>query len=117
MLRTVNECLFCRIASGDSPARLLFGDDDILVFHDITPQAPVHILVIPRRHISSLAATSADDRPLLGSLLVAAVEAARVCGVADGYRLVVNSGDAAGQSVPHLHVHVLGGRSFRWPPG
>ncbi len=113
----MTDCPFCRIAAGQAPARILFETDDVLAFHDIAPQAPVHVLVVPRRHIPSLAATQPEDRQLLGSLLAAATEAARRCGVAEGYRVVVNSGRAAGQSVHHLHLHVLGGRGLRWPPG
>lgn len=110
-------CTFCRIAAGELPARVVFEREDVLALHDISPQAPVHVLVIPKRHVASLSAVSTADLQLLGSLLLAAAEAARRCGVADAFRLVVNTGADAGQSVFHLHLHVLGGRPFRWPPG
>ncbi len=113
----MRDCPFCAIADGRLPARILFSNEELLAFHDIAPQAPVHVLVVPRRHIPAVAAATAEDQSLLGSLLLAAGEAARRAGIGDGFRLVVNSGAAAGQSVPHLHVHVLGGRSLGWPPG
>ena len=111
-------CIFCRVADGTAPARILFQDDEVVAFHDITPRAPVHVLVIPRRHIASLASAGDDDRRLLGTLVAAAAEAARRTGVAEtGYRVVTNVGARAGQSVLHLHLHVLGGRPLGWPPG
>ncbi|MGE5236832.1 MAG: histidine triad nucleotide-binding protein [Acidobacteriota bacterium] len=111
-------CIFCRIASGSIRARLLFEDDELLAFHDLSPQAPVHVLVIPRRHIASLADSSVDDRELLGKLLLACGEVARRTGISDdGFRVVTNTGARSGQSVFHLHFHVIGGRSMRWPPG
>lgn len=113
----MTKCPFCAIAEGRLPARVVLSDEDVLAFHDIAPQAPVHVLVIPRRHIPALADASPEDQRLLGALLLAAAEAARRCGVGYGFRLVVNSGAAVGQSVGHLHVHVLGGRAMRWPPG
>jgi histidine triad (HIT) family protein len=114
----MDDCLFCRIAAGTVPARVLFADDEVVVFHDIAPQAPVHLLVIPRRHITSLAHAQEGDGVMLGTLLAHAAEAARRSGLtADGYRVVVNTGANAGQAVPHLHLHVLGGRPMGWPPG
>ena len=111
-------CPFCRVAEGTAPARLVFADDEIVAFHDIAPRAPVHVLVIPRRHIVSLAHTSRTDGDLLGRLLAAAAEAARQTGVAaTGYRVVANTGAEGGQTVAHLHLHVLGGRPMSWPPG
>jgi histidine triad (HIT) family protein len=111
-------CLFCRIASGSIRARLVLEDEDFVAFHDLSPQAPVHVLVIPRRHVSSLAGAAAEDRELLGRLLLACGEVARQTGIHDdGYRVVTNSGARSGQSVFHLHFHVLGGRSMHWPPG
>ena len=104
-------CIFCRIAAGDVPAQLVYHDDDVTVFHDANPQAPVHLLVVPNRHITSLAEASADDGDLLGKLLLACAEAARRAGIADsGFRVVTNTGTDAGQAVFHLHLHVLGGR-------
>lgn len=95
----------------------MFTNDEVVAFRDIAPKAPVHILVIPRRHVTSLAVATPEDGELLGRLLLAAAEAARRCGVDDGFRVVVNSGSAAGQSVFHIHLHVLGGRRLAWPPG
>jgi len=111
-------CLFCRIAAGDAPGRLLYEDDRVVAFRDINPQAPVHILVIPRKHIASLAEADAAEEGLLGHLLRVGVEMARKAGILDdGFRTVINTGELAGQSVFHVHVHVLGGRAMRWPPG
>lgn len=114
----MESCPFCRVAQGTAPARVVFADDEVLAFHDIAPRAPVHLLVIPRRHIASLAHASQGDLDLLGKLLAAAAEAARQAGIADsGYRVVANSGAEGGQTVAHLHLHVLGGRPMGWPPG
>jgi histidine triad (HIT) family protein len=114
----MESCVFCRVAEGAAPARVLFTDEDVVAFHDMAPRAPVHVLVIPRRHITSLASAAQDDHRILGKLLLAAAEAARRTGIAEtGYRVVTNSGSSAGQSVFHLHVHVLGGRPMGWPPG
>jgi histidine triad (HIT) family protein len=113
-----NDCLFCKIAAGDIPAKLVYQDADLVAFRDINPVAPTHILLIPRRHVASLADTAAGDRALLGSLLWAASQLARDEGLAeDGYRVVTNTGANAGQSVPHLHFHLIGGRAMHWPPG
>ncbi len=117
MLRAVEGCPFCRIAGGDSRAKVLFADDDVVAFHDIAPKAPVHLLVIPRRHIASLAEATSEDASLLGKLLLAAAEAARRSGTVDAFRVVANTGARSGQSVFHVHLHVLGGRHLAWPPG
>lgn len=110
------DCLFCRIVSGAIPAKIVAQSDDCIAFRDIDPQAPVHVLVIPRRHIASLDAL--DDPALLGPLAAMAAKVAREEGVASsGYRAVINTGADAGQSVAHLHMHVLGGRRMKWPPG
>jgi histidine triad (HIT) family protein len=115
---TDNDCLFCRIAAGKIPADIVEQDDQVICFRDVSPKAPTHLLLIPRRHIASAADLSADHADLLGRLFEMAARVARSEGVADsGYRLVTNSGPAAGQSVPHLHFHLLGGRSLGWPPG
>jgi histidine triad (HIT) family protein len=114
---TDGDCLFCRIASRDVPAQLVLDRDDVLAFRDVNPQAPTHILVIPKEHIASLEAVGDHHGPLLSNLVAAANEVAREDGVAGGFRLVTNIGRAAGQSVDHLHLHVLGGRSLTWPPG
>ncbi len=114
----MESCVFCRVAEGAAPAHLLFADDDVIAFHDVAPRAPVHVLVIPRRHIASLDAAGTGDTGILGALLLAAAEVARRTGIAEtGYRVVTNTGAGAGQSVFHLHVHVLGGRRMAWPPG
>ena len=114
---TNGDCLFCRIVSKDVPAQVVLDRDDVLAFRDVNPQAPTHILVIPKKHIPSLEALGDRHGALLTSLVAAANEVAREDGVAGGYRLVTNIGRAAGQSVDHLHLHVLGGRGFTWPPG
>ena len=108
------DCIFCQIASGAMATPLVYEDEEIVAFRDIQPQAPVHLLVVPRRHIGSL--KEADDERLLGRLLAAARKAAASAGLAQ-YRVVINTGAEAGQSVPHLHLHVLGGRVMAWPPG
>ena len=113
-----NDCLFCKIVAGDIPSKLVYQDADLVAFRDINPVAPTHILLIPRRHVASLADTAPGDRELLGSLLLAASQLARDEGLAeDGYRVVTNTGANAGQSVPHLHFHLIGGRAMHWPPG
>jgi len=112
----MTDCLFCRIAAGEIPARIVHQDADVVAFHDISPQAPTHILVIPRRHLESLSAARTEDRELLGRLLATAAEIAGAAKL-DSWRLVANTGADAGQSVFHLHLHVLGGRRFSWPPG
>lgn len=112
------DCLFCRIVSGEQEADVVAEGDSWLAFRDINPQAPTHVLVVPRRHVGSVDELDDADRDLAGELLLAARRVAREEGVADdGYRLVANSGRRAGQSVLHLHFHVLGGRSMKWPPG
>ena len=112
----MSDCLFCRIVAGDIPATVVWESDDYLAFRDIEPQAPTHVLVIPRRHVASL--DQADDGALLGGALLAAAEVARQEGIAaSGYRTVINTNADARQTVFHLHVHVLGGRGMDWPPG
>lgn len=111
------DCLFCKIASGAIPVERLYEDDRVLVFPDINPQAPTHVLLIPKQHIPSHAESAAEDAGLMGHLLWAAAEVARSRKLTDGYRLVINSGPDAGQSVDHLHLHLLGGRPMAWPPG
>ena|SRR5215210_6768801 len=112
------DCLFCRIAATEVPAEIVHDDDLVLAFRDVSPKAPTHLLVIPRRHITSAADLGDDDAEMLGRLFSVAAQLARDEGVAEnGYRLVTNVGPAAGQSVAHLHFHLLGGRSLGWPPG
>jgi histidine triad (HIT) family protein len=111
------ETIFSRIIRREIPARIEHEDDLCLAFHDVAPQAPVHLLVIPKQPIPSLVEVTDADSPLLGHLVAVASSLARKLGLGDGYRLVVNCGRDGGQSVDHLHVHLLGGRSLGWPPG
>jgi histidine triad (HIT) family protein len=112
------DCPFCRIAAGDLPADIVLSSDDVVAFRDINPQAPVHVLVVPRRHVANLAELTTSDRELAGRLMETATRIAQQEGVAEsGYRIVINTGPHAGQAVHHLHVHVLGGRPMAWPPG
>jgi len=113
----VMSCLFCKIVEGSIPATPVYQDEQCLAFPDINPQAPVHVLVIPRKHIASLAEAEKTDEALLGHLLWAAAEVARMKALANGYRVVISTGRDGGQTVDHLHVHVLGGRAMHWPPG
>jgi histidine triad (HIT) family protein len=110
-------CPFCGIAAGDIPATVVHETARTLAFRDLNPVAPTHVLVIPRDHFADVAELSAADPGYLAEVLAAAVDVARQEGLTGGYRLVTNTGDDAGQSVHHLHVHVLGGRSLGWPPG
>ena len=111
------DCLFCLIAAGRASASIVYQDDHIVAFRDIHPAAPVHILLIPRKHIENVTDMQKDDTDILGRLLLAAGEIAASEGIHSGYRLVTNSGVKAGQSVFHLHFHLLGGRRMSWPPG
>jgi histidine triad (HIT) family protein len=112
------DCLFCKIIAGDVPSTKVYEDDASFAFRDISPAAPTHVLVIPRRHVENAHHITTEDGDLLASLLTAAQEVARQEGIADsGYRLVFNVGDDALNSVPHLHLHVIGGRRMGWPPG
>jgi histidine triad (HIT) family protein len=111
-------CLFCKVANKEIAAKILFEDEELVAFSDIRPVAPTHALIIPKRHIPSLDQTSLADAALLGHLLLAAQRAAKEAGIdASGWRAVINNGADAGQSVFHVHVHVLGGRPMAWPPG
>lgn len=112
-----NQCLFCRIASGDIPATIVAEGEHWIAFRDIEPQAPVHVLIISRRHVVSLDSLSSEERDLAGDLTLAAAQVARLEGVEGGYRVVTNIGEQGGQSVFHLHFHVMGGRGMSWPPG
>ncbi|HEX3818312.1 MAG TPA: histidine triad nucleotide-binding protein [Chthoniobacterales bacterium] len=110
--------LFEKIVAREIPAEIVFEDDDVLAFHDVDPKAPVHVLVIPKRVIPRLSEAKAADESLLGKLILTAAKVADDLGVAEsGYRIVINSGPDAGESVPHLHVHLLGKRKLAWPPG
>jgi len=111
-------CLFCRIASGEIPAKKAYEDSDVVAFHDVNPQAPTHVLVIPRKHIPSLNDLTDADQSVIGTTMLRAATIARDLNLDDdGYRLVINTGPAAGQTVFHIHVHILGGRNLGWPPG
>ncbi|HVT02799.1 MAG TPA: histidine triad nucleotide-binding protein [Thermoanaerobaculia bacterium] len=118
MGNTNDRCLFCRIAAGEIPAKIVYQDSDIVAFEDINPQAPTHLLVVPRKHIGSLDDLTVADHALIGMVVHKISEIARLNHLnSDGYRLVVNCGEAAGQTVFHIHFHLLGGRTFTWPPG
>jgi diadenosine tetraphosphate (Ap4A) HIT family hydrolase len=110
----MSECLFCGIVSGRIPSKKVFEDDATFAFEDIAPRAPTHVLIVPRRHIDTIGDTG--DEALVGRVFLTAAKIARERGLED-YRLVVNNGEGAGQTVFHLHVHLLGGREFHWPPG
>lgn len=110
-------CLFCRIANGEIPADKVLETPEVVVFRDINAQAPTHVLAIPRRHVPAFSALTEADAPLLGQLAAALNQVAREAGLSDGFRVVCNNGPAAGQSVDHLHLHLLGGRDLNWPPG
>jgi histidine triad (HIT) family protein len=114
----MQNCLFCKIAEGTIPCEKVYEDELVLAFKDINPAAPVHILIIPKKHIDSLNAVNDSDSAILAHILITAKKLAKESGIADnGYRLVNNCGDHGGQTVKHIHFHLLGGRSLNWPPG
>ncbi len=113
----MSECVFCKIVAGQIPSEKAFEDEQVVAFHDLRPQAPVHVLLVPRKHIASLNDAIDEDREVLARLLLAARKLAADLGVGAAYRLVNNCGAGAGQSVFHLHFHLLGGRPLHWPPG
>jgi histidine triad (HIT) family protein len=113
----VTECIFCQIAAEQIPAKIVYRSSDIVAFHDVTPQAPAHILVIPIKHITSVSHAQASDADLIGRLITTASQIAKDQQLDRGYRLVINTGPHGGQSVDHLHIHILGGRQMHWPPG
>lgn len=110
-------CLFCRIIEGEIPATKVYEDESCIAFRDINPQAPTHVLVIPRKHIASIKDMTVDDETLLGHVLMVCGEVAKQENLEDGFRTVINTGEGVGQSVFHIHAHVLGGRPMAWPPG
>lgn len=110
-------CIFCRIVDHEAPARIVYQDELVTAFHDINQRAPVHILIVPNQHLSGVGAVTTEDEAALGRLFTVARHLAQEFGIVAGYRLVVNNGPLAGQSVGHLHVHLLGGRPLSWPPG
>jgi histidine triad (HIT) family protein len=111
------DCLFCKIAEKKIPAKIVFEDADIFAFEDISPQAPTHVLLCPKKHFASLDEAGPDDCGVIGKLHLIAAKIAKDRNLQPGYRTVFNNGAGAGQSVFHLHLHLLGGRQFRWPPG
>jgi histidine triad (HIT) family protein len=113
----MENCLFCKIAAGQIPSKIVYQDDDVVAFEDIHPQAPHHVLIIPRRHIDSMSDVTPADGPVLASMCMAAQKIANMLNLQRGYRFLTNVGPDAGQAVPHLHFHLLGGRRFGWPPG
>jgi histidine triad (HIT) family protein len=113
----MNDCLFCRIISGEIPSKKVYEDEHTFAFEDISPKAPTHVLIVPKKHISGLKEAGAEDAEIVGRCHLVAAEIARQRGIEDGYRTVLNVGPGAGQSVFHLHVHLLGGRDLHWPPG
>ena len=113
----MSDTIFGKIIRREIPADIVYEDDLVLAFKDVTPQAPTHILVIPKKPIPQLAASTADDQALLGHLLLTAKKVAEQAGLSNGYRVVINNGADGGQSVDHLHLHILGDRQMQWPPG
>jgi histidine triad (HIT) family protein len=112
-----SDCLFCKILAGEIPANRVYEDEHSIAFPDINPQAPTHLLIIPKEHRASPAKALAEHEPLLGHLLTVAADLARTHKLEKGYRIVINTGEDGGQTVHHLHVHLLGGRPMHWPPG
>ncbi|MBV1914450.1 MAG: histidine triad nucleotide-binding protein [Pseudomonadales bacterium] len=111
-------CIFCKIVAGEIPSEILYQDDDVLCFRDVAPQAPTHMLVIPKKHIGSIAELEENDTNIAGKILVTATRMAKEQGISkSGYRVAMNCGDEGGQTVGHIHMHVLGGRQMGWPPG
>lgn len=114
----MDDCIFCKIARREIPSQIVHEDDEVVAFKDLNPAAPVHVLIVPKRHIPGVDALTESDSCLVGRIALVAQSLAREFGVAeDGYRVVVNQGRSAGQSVGHLHFHLLGGRNLGWPPG
>lgn len=113
----MSACVFCEILQGQVPARIVYQDERAVAFEDLHPQAPTHVLVIPRKHFASLDEAAEEDEPLIGHLQRIAAQIAAERNITSGYRTVINTGPGAGQSVFHMHLHLLGGRAMRWPPG
>ncbi len=112
-----SQCAFCRIAAGEMPAQIVLSTPNIVAFHDIRAQAPTHILIVPRKHIERLSDLQDEDRVLLGEMMLAVRDVAAKVGVSSGFRIVANNGESAGQSIFHIHFHLLAGRRMSWPPG
>lgn len=114
----MSDCLFCKILDGEIPCDRVYENDHVIAFRDVNPQAPTHILVIPRKHISTVNDLTADDKNIVGEMVLAAQAIAKQEGIEDdGYRLIMNCNEGAGQTVFHIHLHILGGRRMNWPPG
>ncbi len=113
----MSKTIFERICAREIPAAVVYEDDQVVAFRDVNPQAPIHVLLVPRRPISRVGEAKPEDQSLLGHMLLKAAEVATKVGLKGGYRLVINNGPDGGESVPHLHVHILGGRPMAWPPG
>jgi len=113
----MTDCIFCKIAAKEIPSNIAYEDDQILCFHDLEPQAPVHVLIIPKKHIASLDDVTGEDAQLMGHILVKVKEIAEILGLDNGYRLVNNCGEDGFQTVKHIHFHLLGKRKLTWPPG
>jgi histidine triad (HIT) family protein len=114
----MNHCIFCKIVRHENPASIVYEDEDVMVFHDIAPQAPFHLLIIPKTHLAKIEDATQDQQSLLGKMLFIAKQQAEQLGLNEkGYRLVINNGRQGGQAVYHLHIHLLGGRPMHWPPG
>lgn len=113
----MSDCLFCNMIAGKTPCKKVFEDEEVIVIEDIRPQAPTHVLVIPKKHIRGLKEATAEDAQLIGYSHLVAAKIARQRGIEDGYRTVYNVGPRVGQSVFHLHLHLIGGRDMKWPPG
>ncbi len=113
----MTDCLFCKVITGEIPAKRVYEDEHTLAFEDINPQAPTHVLIIPKKHVRGLKEAEAEDAELIGRLHLAAAEIGRQREIEDGYRTVLNVGPKSGQSVFHIHVHLIGGRDMKWPPG
>jgi histidine triad (HIT) family protein len=114
----MTDCIFCKIISGDIPGDIIYQNNDVLAFRDLNPQAPTHVLVIPKKHISTINDIQTDDAELIGKMVLAAKQIAKDEGIDEsGYRTVMNCNAGAGQTVFHIHLHVLGGRGMTWPPG
>ncbi len=113
----MGDCVFCKIAEKEIPSNIVYEDDQIICFHDLEPQAPVHVLIIPKKHIASMDDVSADDQQLMGYIMIKVKEIAKTLRLENGYRLVNNCGEDGFQTVKHLHFHLLGKRKMTWPPG
>ena len=114
----IDDCLFCKIIRGEIPADKVYEDDKVLAFRDINPQAPTHVLIIPKKHIATVHEVAPEDGEFMNAMIAAAQKVAELEGLEkDGYRLVINCQEGAGQTVFHLHMHIVGGRSLQWPPG